>query len=498
MAKDIFISSVNSRKRVALTDGGKLIELHVERDQSKKVVGNIYRGRVVNVLEGMQAAFINIGLERNAYLFVGDLAETEEIRQKGLGEKELSISVGDDVMVQVVKDQIGTKGARVTTRPTLSGRLLVMMPCVNYVGLSRKITHEPTRKRLYQWVTEDKPQSGGFVIRTAATTATREEIREEIRYLTATYESILARYENASVTEAVFEEGDLIYRSLRDLITPDVQHIYVNDRRTFYDVTSVISTTFPHLKEKVLWYDGADELFEHFRLTEQIDALLERKVPLENGAYLVIDRTEALTIIDVNTGKYVGASNLEETVFQTNLLAAAEIARQLRLRNIGGIIICDFIDMVTDEHKKEVLSVLSKELAKDRIRSTLLGMTDLCLVEITRKKTHNEISTTMLQPCPYCGGDGEIHSNDYVCFRLRGKLFSALATEGATGALVKINPAVMEYVLRFSYFTEDIEEYWENKRIYLLAEEGRHPEAFEVTPLYGKVLDLPQGAKMLY
>ncbi len=498
MNKFIYISCVNGRKRAALAEDGELIEFHTERDSSAKIVGNIYKGQIVNVLSGMQAAFVNIGLIKNAFLYVGDMLVESEDVPVDMAEKRLTLAEGDTVMIQVVKDQIGTKGARVTTDISLPGRLMVLMPSVNYVGVSKKITDEAARERLHGIVSRRKPADMGFVIRTAAEHATEEEIAADMAFLLESYRAIQQRYLTAKVAEIVHEEGDLVLRTLRDMFTEDVGQVYVNEPFVYSEVLSAVRKLSPLRENVVSLYEGSEEMFAHFGLLEQIEGLLERKVTLKNGAYLVIDKTEALTIIDINTGKYIGSTNLEETVYNTNLLAAAEIAKQIRLRNIGGIIICDFIDMISDAHRESLLAELGARLSRDRVRTALLGMTGLGLVEITRKKTRNEISSVLLQSCPYCGGDGSVHSADFVCFKLRAELFRAFADASVRGAVLRVNPQVGDYIFKSRYFSEDMDSRWQGKLVYLVTEPSRHIESFSVTAERSAVLDLPGDAKLVY
>ncbi len=502
MAKTIYISAVRGRRRVALTEGGELIEFHTEREAlGGKIVGNIYKGQVANVLSGMQAAFVNIGLIKNAFLYTGDdtLVEKEDVPQSPSDEPpRLKVKEGDEIMVQVVKDQFGTKGARVTMDISLPGRLVVLMPHAGYVGVSKKITDEAVRERLCATVTALKPEGAGFVVRTAAAQSTDAEIKADMDFLLESYRQICERFECSQPPATLHEEGDLVFRTIRDMFSEDVERVVVNDERVFGEVQSTVLKISPRRSDVVRLYEGTEEMFAHFNLMEQIEGLLERKVPLKNGAHLVIDKTEALTIIDINTGKYVGSSNLEETVYSTNLLAAMEIARQIRLRNIGGIIICDFIDMVSEEHRDEVLRVLSQHLQRDRIRTTLLGMTGLGLVEITRKKTHNEISSVLLQSCPYCQGDGAVHSAEFVCFKIRARLYSELTADGVLGAVLFVSPEIADYIQRSRYFSPDIERRWQDKRIYMVTRPGTHMESFELKAVKTPVFDLPEGARLLY
>lgn len=497
MSKNLYISVLQKRARVALTENGELIEFHVERGGREKIVGNIYRGKVMNVLSGMQAAFINIGLDKNAFLYVGDmLVEKEDVP---LDEsRTLSIRTGDEVMVQVVKDECGTKGARVTTDVSLPGRLLVLMPSVDYVGVSKKITDSAVKDRLFDFVSKNKPANMGFVVRTAAATASYRDIRADMDFLIQSWENIRSRYDRAGVAQAVHLEGDLIFRTMRDIYKEDIDHVYVNDRTAFEEVSAMVRRMTPGRKDVAVYFDQEEDIFDRFHLVPQIDSMLDKKVRLKNGAYLIIDKTEALTIIDINTGHYVGDSNLEETVFNTNILAAQEIAKQIRLRNIGGIIICDFIDMIEESHRDKVLEVLGQCLAKDRVRTSLLGMTGLGLVEITRKKTHNQISTVLQQQCPYCEGEGQIYSNDYISYKIRADLLRRFRDPSVTGAVVYVNPLLSDYFMRQRYFSHDAETRWADRRVYVVNQPDRHLEKFEIRYMNTKIFDLPEGAYLLY
>lgn len=497
MSKNIYISALLNRKRVALTEDGELIEFHAESNNRGKIVGNIYKGRVMNVLSGMQAAFVNIGHEKNAFLYVGDmLVEKEDIRLEE--RRTLSIRTGDEVMVQVVKDEFGTKGARVTTDISLPGRLLVLMPSVNYVGISKKILDQAVKEKLHDFVSRNKPADMGFVVRTAAATASLSDIRADMEFLIQSWENIRERFDRAGVTQVIHQEGDIVFRTMRDIYKEDIEHIYTDDRAVFDEVSSMVKRMTPGRKDVAVLFDREEEIFDHFRLLPQIDSMLDKKVRLKNGAYLIIDKTEALTIIDINTGHYVGDSNLEETVFNTNILAAQEIAKQIRLRNIGGIIICDFIDMVEESHRDKLLQVLGECLARDRVRTSLLGMTGLGLVEITRKKTRNQISTVLQQQCPYCEGEGLICSNEYISYKIRADLLKHFTDERVTGAVLSVNPVLSDFFMRQRYFSEDVETRWADRRIYVVNQPQRHLERYEIKYMTQKIFDLPEGAYLLY
>lgn len=499
--KKLYIDYHPKRVRVALTEDNELVEYYIERASMPKLVGNIYRGKVVNVLAGMKAAFVNIGLEKNAFLFVGesliDKAGLEQDNLKLNMPKKLTVTAGDEILCQVVKDHFGTKGVRISQNVSLPGRYLVIMPQMNYVGVSHKIADNDLRERLQKIVTEHCPPDVGFIVRTAAEEATDDEIIAEINALYQKWSNINASYKRAAECSLIYEEGDLIFRTIRDILDCDIDEIIVNNANVFRDLNEKLSTIYPD-KDILSLYTGSENFFSYYSLSQQIDKLLKRKAVLKNGGYLIIDRTEALTVIDVNTGKYVGEDNLEQTFLKTNLIAAREIAKQIRLRNIGGIIVVDFIDMAEPAHREQVVDELKTALKRDRIRTSQPIMTSLGLVELTRKKTRSSINDILLRECPYCHGDGYVFSEEHVIMRIREALINMFNDVNPGSVIITVHPDVFSKIFTMRYLESDCATIWKNKRIYIIPDSTLHHESFTAIPENSVILTLPATAKMLY
>ena len=381
---------------------------------------------------------------------------------------------------------------------TLPGRGLVLMPQIDYVGVSRKITDEAVKRDLIDFIRANKPNGYGVILRTQSVDCSREELLQELRELSEKWEKIKRDHLAKPVCSLLYKEEDLAIRAVRDMLRDDVDRIVLNDRKLMDEFVKA----FPYLLEKkpdlLSLYEGSEDMLKFYRLTEQIDMLLERKVVLKNGAYLIIDRTEALTVIDVNTGKYVGRQNLEETVFETNRIAAVEIARQLRLRNIGGIVVIDFIDMSDPAHNEAVLRVLQEELSKDRTKTSLVGMSSLGLVELTRKKKRSMIESVMLQPCPYCNGDGYVYSDEHVIGKIKNALHELFANPATRSVLLRVSPSVCNKMFSLRLMERECAGDWRDKRIYVVSDDRLHIEKFETKTLVGAILDLPSDARMLH
>lgn len=495
--KEILINVQNTNTKVCIVEDGQLVEFWVERKNIAGLVGNIYKGKVTNVLQGMQAAFVNIGLEKNAFLYAGDtLAYKEEL--KDVTDNRLNLKAGDKIIVQVVKDQFGSKGARVSMNVTLPGRLVVLMPMLDYVGVSRKIMDEDKRNALIDYVKGVKPQGYGFILRTQAEDCDLEELRREMNELVAKWEEIKRDIPSKKVSSLVYKDEDLAVRAVRDMLRNDVDKVVINNRKMYEEFVRAFPDLYSAKPDLFEIYTGVEDLWERYKITEQIDGLLERRVNLKNGGYLIIDRTEALTVIDVNTGKYVGDKNLEETVFETNRIAAIEIARQLRLRNIGGIVVIDFIDMNNSIHIDKIMQTLQQELAKDRTKTSIAGMSSLGLVELTRKKKRSMIDAVMLQPCPYCRGNGYVFSDEHVAGKLKNSINAYFACKDNKALLVTVAPSVFNKIFTARLLEKECENEWADKRIYMLADPNIHIEKFTIQVLHGSILDLPDNARMLY
>lgn len=415
--KEIVIDVGKENTTVALLEDKELSELYVEKHNNQSIVGNIYKGRVENVLPGMQAAFVNIGIDKNVFLYVKDaipntyIGEEEESeyadKYKNVNINEF-LKPGQEIVVQVVKEPINTKGARVTTHITLPGRFIVLMPTVEYTGISRRIEGEQERERLKALAVQYKPADMGVIIRTAAEGCSEEEIRDDIHFLCKLWENIKGQQQEGPVPRIIHKDINIVYRTVRDMFTNEIDKFVINDKEQYEKVIQVVGLISKDLVKKVEYFDKNYEIFEYYDIKNKISKVLTRKVWLRSGGYIVIDQTEALTVIDVNTGKFVGSIDLKDTVLKTNVEAAREIAKQLRLRDIGGIIIIDFIDMHEKQHEEVVLESLKNSLKKDRTKSNVLGITHLGLVEMTRKKVRKRVDSVFLSDCPHCGGEGRI------------------------------------------------------------------------------------------
>ncbi len=419
---EIFLMNFTPQEtRVALMQQGQVQELLVERNASRGLVGNIYLGKVVRVLPGMQSAFIDVGLERTAFLHVADIWEERHNAHHGDARPiERILHEGQLLMVQVLKDPIGTKGARLTTQISLAGRLLVYLPQDKHIGISQRIEDEQEREvlraRIQKLVPQEEP--GGYIVRTMAESATDEELAADIGYLRKAWDDIQARSKQAKPQALLHEDLNLGQRALRDLVSESTQRILVDSRENYVRLKHFAHVYMPQLENVIDHYTGERPLFDLHGVEDEIQRALARRVDLKSGGYLIIDQTEAMTTIDVNTGGFVGARNFDDTIFKTNLEATHTIARQLRLRNLGGIIIVDFIDMDNPEHRLAVLTELNKALAKDRTRLSVSGFTQLGLVEMTRKRTRESLAHVLCEECPTCGGRGEVKTAQTMCYEI--------------------------------------------------------------------------------
>ncbi|MCB9522823.1 MAG: Rne/Rng family ribonuclease [Myxococcales bacterium] len=425
MPNELVYNCTPHEVRVALLEDGEVAEIYVERRREASLVGNIYKGRVIRVLPGMQAAFVDIGLERAAFLYVADVADARkatetvsEARAAGHRPIQALLDEGQAIMVQVAKEPIGTKGARVTSHVSIAGRHLVYMPTVDHVGISRRIADEEERRRLREILEALVPQGGGFVARTAAEGRTREELAADLEFLQQLWNDILTRMEAMPAPATLYEDLDLVLRSARDLVTPDLARIVVDDPQEFQRLDRFMRRFMPRFMDRVARYEGEDPVFDAYGVEIELNRALGRKVWLPSGGYLIIDQTEALTAIDVNTGRYVGKRNLEDTIVRTNLEAVVEVVHQLRLRNIGGIIIIDFIDMEREHNRDRVYSALADALQKDRSKTNITKISDLGLVEMTRKRVRESLQRTTTEPCFYCDGAGVLKSRTTVAYEI--------------------------------------------------------------------------------
>jgi ribonuclease G len=420
VSEEVLVNITPQETRVAVIQAGAVQELLIERAANRGLVGNIYMGRVARVLPGMQSAFVEVGLERAAFLHVADIWEQRKPNGEAAKPIERILAEGQPVLVQVVKDPIGTKGARLSTQISIAGRMLVYLPQDPHIGISQKIEDESGRQALREKLKALLPaeEKGGFIIRTLAEGAADDELRTDVEYLRHLWTDIRERSLGAEPPKLLYQDLSLAQRVLRDMVTEDTSAVKVDSRENFQKLAAFAETYTPKVGGKLEHYTGERPLFELYNVEPEIEKALSRRVDLKSGGTLFIDQTEALTTIDVNTGGFVGSRNFDDTVFKTNLEAAQAIARQLRLRNLGGIIITDFIDMESEEHRGAVLAELKKALARDRTRMTVNGFTQLGLVEMTRKRTRESLAHVLCEPCPTCGGRGEVKTARTVCYEI--------------------------------------------------------------------------------
>jgi ribonuclease G len=459
MGNMLVINSMLPEVRVALLEDGRLAELYVERENERGVVGNLYRGRVVRVLPGMQAAFVDIGLERAAFLYVSDARPPsaasdpdEEVReQPGDARIEELLIEGQPITVQVAKEPLGTKGARVTTHVTLPGRYLVYLPNSRHIGVSRRIESPEERERLRNLMEELQNEDEGFIVRTVAEGATREQLKQDMEFLRRLWKEIQRRQETASMPELLFYDLNVTLRSIRDLCNEQTERVTIDNPEDYYRIKRFLSSYMPEANFSVELSQDDVDIFDVFGITHELKRALGRKVWLKNGGYLVIDQAEALTAIDVNTGRFVGRKNLQDTILQTNMEAVQEIVYQLRLRNIGGLIIIDFIDMERSEHRDQICNALVNRLKPDRARSNVLKISELGLVEMTRKRVRESLGRTLTEPCFYCEGRGTLKSKTTICYEIFREVMRTM--QGARNETVglSVHPKIAEHLKTEEY-----------------------------------------------
>ena len=435
MPEDILINITPQETRVALVAHAAVQELHIERSLERGLVGNVYLGKVVRVLPGMQSAFIDIGLDRTGFLHVADLwqrqavpvaaeaagGEAATVATPAVQPIEKLIYEGQTLMVQVLKDPINTKGARLATQISLAGRMLVHLPQDDHIGISQKIDGADVRIALRERMAallsaHDAQASQGFIVRTNAEDASDAELAEDIAYLRKTWRAVQQRGHEVGPPALIYQELSLAQRVLRDLVSDATRSVQIDSRENFELLQAFAAEYMPRVSGRLQLYRGERPLFEQYNVDEEIEKALGRRVDLKSGGYLIVDQTEAMTTVDVNTGGFVGARNFDDTIFKTNLEAAHAIARQLRLRNLGGIILIDFIDMASSQHRAAVLDELKKSLARDRVKVTVNGFSQLGLVEMTRKRTRESLAHQLCEPCPTCGGQGQVKTARTACY----------------------------------------------------------------------------------
>ncbi|MGI2026706.1 ribonuclease G [Endozoicomonas acroporae] len=482
MSEEILMNITPMESRVALVENGVLQEIYVERARSRGIVGNIYKGKVVRVLPGMQAAFVDIGLERAAFIHASEIAPRQDSRHEKNGEETQErpiyelVHEGQSLVVQVTKDPLGTKGARLTTHISIPARYLVHMPKNNHVGISLRIEDVEERERLRQLVESclgGDDGAGGFILRTAAEGIGEDEVRADILFLRRLWATIEENIRESKAPANVYEDLPLHLRTMRDLVNPNIEKIRIDSRETFEKVSKFVKKLVPEIDGRVEYYPGERPIFDLFGVEDEINKGLSRKVQLKSGGYLIIDQTEAMTTIDVNTGAFVGHRNLEETIFKTNLEAAVAIARQLRLRNLGGIIIIDFIDMEDPEHQRQVQRAFEKAMEHDHAKTNFTGVSELGLVEMTRKRTRESLENVLCESCPTCEGRGTLKTAETVCYEIFREILRAVrAYDGDSYTVLAAETVIDRLLDEESNNVADLEEFIQK------------PIRFQVEPIY--------------
>ncbi len=499
--KEWFLDRFCGQQFAALVEDGVLMEFSTENEPRTSCVGNIYKGRVTNVLAGMNAAFIDCGLARNCYL---SMEETYTDYTKYDGNMEsvektpLFLKEGDEVIVQVTKPPRGTKGAKVTMRLSFVGKRIIYLPNTDFLGISRKITDEETREKLLKKV--EKMRDGtqdGFIVRTQAPFAKQKQLKSEIEYLKKLYRNMQKTAETAGIGALLYEDEDLPTRVIRDCFGEEITAIHVGDKDLYERLLQLIKFNSDLSEKQIVFYTGERSMMKEYGITPLAYDTALPTVPLKNGGSLVIEHTEAMTVVDVNTGRYVGKDRLEETVFAVNMEAAKEIARQVRLRNIGGIVVVDFIDMAEEAHREAVTEELKKYLNDDKAKCNVLPMSELCLTQFTRKRVGSATFSYLVKPCAECAGKGHVPADVFVVTRLRAEILDCFA-DGYNAAIVELNERIMQKILSEGLFSREAKGRWKDKRVYFIPHKTYKEEQFSVRGETASVLQLPNKAQLLY
>jgi ribonuclease G len=471
MYKQLIINVTEHETRVAHLEDGNIAELYVDRGDDSDIAGNIYKGRVRRVLPGMQAAFVDIGLNQAAFIYVDDIysndykewkeifnieAEDEEmpseeesnpapIKKRDIQIEEL-ISEGLEILVQVAKSPMGTKGARVSSYASLPGRFLVLMPTSDHIGISRRIEDEAERQRLKMLVQTLRTKDYGYIVRTAAEGEHEEKLAYEMNFLNNLWENVQKKFQTAPVPSLLHQELSVSLRAVRDLLIQEVEKLVIDSKPTYGAVLTFLDTYMPSLKDHVVFYEGLEPVFDAYNLEGEISRALKRKVWLKSGGYILIEHTEALAAVDVNTGRYVGKHNLEETILKTNLEAVKEIAYQIRLRDVGGIIIIDFIDMERKSNQEKVFNALKEALKKDKSKTHVLPMSEMGLIQMTRKRTREPLTRILCEPCFYCEGEGYLISRQSICYNIYREILRDTLDISGGRLTLRVNPEIAEFL----------------------------------------------------
>lgn len=497
MKKELFFDRHSGLQIAALAEDGRLIELGIEKECDRNLVGNIYKGRVVNVIDSMNAAFVDCGLERNCYL---PLTGGETVVDPGKYDAKVpvhcgagvKVKAGEEILVQVLKNPRDAKGAKVTTKFSFVGKNLIYLPETDFLGISAKIEEKELRDNLLFTVDGMRGRHDGLIIRTVAPYATASQLRAEAAYLKNMYSSVLEKCKTAKVGDVIYRECELAVRMLRDSFGDDIDRIYVGDRVMYDRLLSLVRLRPDMNTDNIELFTESRSMFSYYGFSDQVRELSGSYVALPNGGNLVIERTEALTVIDVNSGKCVGDECLEDTVYSVNIVAAREIARQVRLRDVGGIVVVDFIDMTDEKHRAAVWEELSQSLSRDRVKCKVLPMSEFCLVEFTRKRVSNGVAAQLLQPCTHCKRSGYILSNEFIVSLLRAELLNKL-TEGAQAIVIDMNRNVTEFFLKNKMMKDDLARF-PDRRIYLVPHRTYHEEEVRFSTYNDETGKVPSDA----
>ncbi|MDA0893555.1 MAG: ribonuclease G [Proteobacteria bacterium] len=447
MRHEILLNFTPLETRVAVVEQGMLQEILIERATHRGLVGNVYLGQVVRVLPGMQACFVDIGLDRSAFLHTKDFPSSQETHERSIQQL---VTEGQSLLVQVIKDPVGSKGARLTAEVSLPARHLVLIPFATHVGISQRIDDEATREHLKTIAVEALKAQNlecGVIIRTAGDGQTTDDLEEDLVYLKRVWDNILKEQQTAKAPALLFEELPLTHRMIRDQIRRETDRVFIDSLETYTKLSQFASKFMPELSHLIQHYQGDRPIFDLYQIEDEIEKALSRQVELKSGAYLVVDQTEAMTTIDVNTGRFVGAHTLEQTVFRTNLEAAVAIGRQLRLRNLGGMVVIDFIDMDDDEHRRQVLRTLERSLDEDPVKTRVIGFNDLGLVVLTRKRSRESLSDLLQEPCPHCHGTGQMKTAETVCYEIFRAVMREYRAYSAEMTTVIAAPTVIDRLI---------------------------------------------------
>jgi ribonuclease G len=509
MHRKLIINEIGPENRVALLEDGNIVELFIERGDESDIAGNIYKGRVQRVLPGIQAAFIDLGLQQAAFIYVGDLIDNRvndlEAVDNGINDLDQATTLddvhndqsetrdvnieeviceGQELLVQVSKSPIGTKGARVTSHITLPGRFLVLMPTSDHIGISRRIEDVDERTRLKDIVSDLRDNNLGYIVRTAAEGIEADKLKSEMSFLMNLWRNIQNRYKSAPTPSLLHKELNLSLRAVRDILTHEAESLIIDSKERYSEILSFLDIYMPSLKDNVELYDGNELIFDAFNLEGDISRALNKKVWLKSGGYIVIEHTEALVAIDVNTGRYVGKHNLEETILKTNLEAVKEIAYQVRLRDIGGIVIIDFIDMAKKSNQEKVFNELKEAFNRDRSKTHILPISDLGLIQMTRKRNKKPLFRILTEPCLYCEGEGYLISKQTICYQIFREILRDAVDMTETKLIIKVNPDIAELLRdEENHLIVELEKII-GKQIVVQAATRFHIEQFEIIETY--------------